>query len=119
MTVITRLSDSATTTPTLVLGWTDERESQTVVHDLIGGGIAVTLVDSRPRSGTMSLLYSTEANAVAARDLLASADEYTIADPDRAAAVDMQFVTLSTSLVLDDESRDAWQIDVDFQEIEP
>lgn len=118
-TTITRLSDSATTQPVLVLEWQARSESETQVHALIGGGIAVTVIPAQPRAGTIPLLYATEADALAARALHQTGDTYTILDDDRTLIVNMQYVVLRVSEALETETRDFWQIDVDYQEVLP
>ena len=117
MTTITRTSDSATTTPELVLGYTTERTSATEVHDLLSGDIAVTLVKPRPRSGTLALLYPEEADAWAGFDLhTEQADTFTLTEA-LVASVGMSYVALSASLELDDETRSVWVLSVEYQEV--
>lgn len=116
MTTITRTSDSASSSPELVLGYDTERTSATVVHDLLEG-IAVTVVAARPRSGTIEYFYPVEADAFAALELHADlADTFTLSDATRP-DVGMVYVALSTALALDDETRDAWVLSVEYQEI--
>lgn len=119
MTTITRDSDSASSEPVLVLGYTARRESGTVVHELIDGSIAIRLVPGRPRSGTIEYLYSDEAAAWAALALHADlADTYTLADTTRA-EVGMVYAALATEIRLDEETRDVWVVAVDYQEVQP
>lgn len=117
---ITRTSDSATTTPDLVLGYGASRESRNVIHDLIGGDIAVTLVTSRLRSGMLELFYSSEAEAWASFALHTDlADTFTLASDD-VTPVDMTYVLGegAVTVTLDDETRAVWVVAVDFQEVE-
>lgn len=117
-TTITRTSDSATTIPDLVLGYEASRESRNVVHDLIGGGIAVTLVDPRPRSGTLELLYPLEADAAAAFDLHSVASTFTLVNDDLT-GIDMTYVLDgSLGVALDDETRAVWVVSVGYQEVD-
>lgn len=118
-TTITRVSDSATTSPDLVLGYATDRAGRNIVHDLLGGdGIAVVLIAPRPRSGTLELFYTDEADAWAALELHTStADSFTLADTDRP-AIGMAYVLDSSgvSLALDEETRDHWVVSVNYQE---
>lgn len=118
MTTITRSSDSATTTPTLVLGYDTAYEGRNVVHDLIGGGIAVTLVPQRLRSGTLELFYADRDEAWEAVELHRGTDTFTITDAD-VPEVGMAYVANTVSPALEDSTRAAWVVSVDYQEIEP
>lgn len=115
--VITRTSDSATTTPVLVVGYRTERQSRNVVHNLIGGDIAVTLVDPRPRSGELVLLYDNETDAWAGYNLHGAAAVFTLAS-DEVASVDMAYVIDGTvAIALDDQSQAVWLVTVGYQEV--
>ena len=107
---------SDTTAPTLVLGYQSEHESQNVVYDLIGGGIAVALIQPRPRSGTLDLFYPVEADAEECRTIhIRETTFQLITDRD---SVGMVYVVAGRVRVsLDDETRDHWTVSVDYQEI--
>lgn len=107
-----------TTSPLVVLGYQTARESQNIVHDLIGGGIAVTLIRPRPRKGTLELGYLLEADAAAALALHARETTFTLTDSDRASVTMTYVVDGSISLELFDETRDRWVVSVDYQEVE-
>lgn len=109
---------SATTSPALVLGYETSRESQNVVHDIIGGGIAVTLVRPRPRAGTLELFYLTEEDAFDSLALHSRETTFSITDTDRP-RVDMTYVTEgSMDLALDEEGRVRWVLSVGYREVE-
>lgn len=118
-TTITRVSDSATTTPDLVLGYETSRQSRNIVHELIGGGISITLVPASPRSGALQLFYIAEADAWASMALHATADSFTLADTD-IPDVGMTYVLSgSVDIALDEQTRAQWVVTVNYQEIEP
>jgi len=109
---------SDTISPVLVLGYETERESQNIVHDIIGGGIGVTLIRPRPRSGTLNLLFTEEADAKDALDTLSRETTFTLSDTDRS-TIAMTFVANGRiGLVLDSETRDTWEVAVDYQEVD-
>lgn len=109
---------AATSSPALVLGYQTARESQNIVHDIIGGGIAVTLVRPRPRSGRLELFYLTEAAAFDALTKHSRETTFTLTDTDRP-AVNMTYVTEGAiDLALDEEGRTRWIVSVGYQEIE-
>lgn len=116
-TTITRTSDTAETHPDLVLGYATSVESRNVIHDLIDGSIAVTLVAARPRAGTLELFYVDEAEAWAALSMHRSADSFTIVDSDRPDIGMTYVVDGRIGLALDDSTRDHWQVSVGYQEV--
>lgn len=109
----------ATISPALVLGYKTSRESQNIVHDIIGGGIAVTLIQPRPRSGTLELFFLTEAAAFDALTKHSLETTYTLTDTDRP-SVNMTYVTEGTiDLELDDQGRTRWVVSAGYQEVLP
>lgn len=117
-TTITRTSDAATTTPTQVLGYAALLEGRNVVSDLIGGGIAVTLIPQRMRSGTLELLYADRAEAWAAVELHRGTDTFTLDDTD-VPEVGMLYTANTIAPALEDQTRALWIVSIEYQEIEP
>lgn len=108
----------ATISPLLVLGYETDRESQNIIHDIIGGGIGVTLIRPRPRSGTLELLFNAEGPSKNAMDLLSRETTFTLSDTDLD-SVAMAFVPSgSIGLALDSATRKEWTVSVDYQEVE-
>ena len=107
------------TSPALVLGYDTQRASQNIVHDIIGGGIAVSLIRPRPRAGTLELFYLTEAAAFAALDLHSIESTFSLADSDRP-AVNMTYALdgSGVQVALDPETRNRWIVSVSYQEVE-
>lgn len=103
--------------PTLVLGYGTSRESLNIVHDIIGGGIAVTLIRPRPRAGTLELFFSEETPAFEALELHSRESTFTLSDTDRP-AVGMTYVVEGTSDLALDGSRKRWTLSVGYQEVE-
>lgn len=118
-TTITATASTATTTPVVVNGYQTSRQSQNIVHDLISGGIAVALIAPRPRSGTLRLVYETEADAFAALALHEAEDSFTLTDTD-VSSVNMTYVLApggTLSLALDEETLTVWVLEVPYQEV--
>ncbi|WP_433586364.1 hypothetical protein [Microbacterium hydrocarbonoxydans] len=108
----------ATSSPALVLGYKTSRQSQNIVHDIIGGGIAVTLIRPRPRAGTLELFYLTEAAAFDALAKHARESTFTLTDTERP-SVNMTYATEGAiDLALDDQGRKRWIVSVGYQEVE-
>lgn len=121
MTSVISVNDgtSSTISPTLVLGYETSRESLNIVHDLIGGGIAVTLVRPRPRAGTLEFFFTSEADAFDALTKHSRETTFTLADTDRASVNMTYVVDGSTNLALDNATRTRWVVRVGYQEVEP
>ncbi len=107
-----------TTYPVMVLGYETDREGRNIVHDLIGGGVAVALIAPRPRSGELRLLYASEALALAAVSLHANETTFTLTNTDRPAIGMAYVVNGSVRLELDPQTRRMWTVTVPYQEVE-
>lgn len=117
-TTITATGSAATTEPLLVLGYQTSRTSRNEIHDLISGGIAVSLVAPRPRSGILELFYADEAEAFASLNLHAEETTFQLSDDSRP-SVNMAYVIDGIlSVALDDETREHWVVSVGYQEVE-
>lgn len=109
----------ATTSPVLVLGYETARESRNIVHDTLDGGIAVSMIPPRPRSGVLRLFYLDEATAAAALELHGR-DAYFTLDSDERPSISMAYIIRDAlELRLDEDTRERWTLDVGYQEIEP
>lgn len=107
-----------TVTPILIDGYEATRESRNVVHVIIGTPEpAVTLRPAGPRRGTLTALFATRADALAAEAILAADDVLTFADPD-VPSLSMTFVVDGDVTVgLDDETRALWTVAFSFLEV--
>lgn len=108
-----------TTVPDLVVGYETTREARTLIHDTLDGGIAVSLIPPRPRSGTLRLFYRSETAAKAAMDLHGRETSFGLESTERP-TIDMSYVvTGSVRVALDEATLDRWTVDVGYQEIAP
>ena len=116
---MTSLTDGTTTIlPVLVDGYAASRESRTILHPIIGSAeTAVSLQPAALRSGTLQLLFTTLADAVAAADALAVATVWTLTDDDQASIGMMFVVTDAIEPSLDPESRELGLVSFSFQEL--
>lgn len=117
MTTITRLAvGGGTTTPTFVTGYQAAYEAANVVHQLIDGTIAVTIVGQRPRSGTLHLYYTDETDAWDGVALHLGVSTFELEDAD-VAGVAMVYAAGTVSPVVRASDAELWLVDVDFQEL--
>lgn len=118
MSTFTADNAAGATTPELVLGYAGTRESRNIVHSLISGGVAVSLIAPAGRSGEFQLLYETEADAFDALDLFAEETSFTITGGEIPAVEFTFVVTDSTMVELDDDTRAVWVVTLGYQEVD-
>ena len=100
--------------PTLVLGYQTAREVPSLSHTIIGRGDPdVTLKPAGTRSGTLELFFTSEADYLAASDVLTRTSVLTLADTDYP-SLGMSFVVRSISARLE---LDRWVVSVGYQEV--
>lgn len=111
---------AGTTTPMTVLSpYATSLQSRNVIHDLIGGGIAVSLVRPRPRSGQIALMYDTEADAYACVALHEQETTFTLTEPDVPNVSMTYVIDGDVTVELDEDTLTVWTVTVGFQEVEP
>jgi hypothetical protein len=115
---VSTITDGATTlTPILVLGHTVEAESRNVVHRILGGGVDVTLRDALPRSGTLSVLCADAAAGYAMLAMHRAGSVLTLTDVD-VPEVNMTYVVSGpVRLNLDEDTRELYVLEAEFQEV--
>lgn len=115
---ITAGNGAGATSPLLILLPIEpENESGNVIHDLIGGGIAVSLVDPRPRSGELLLLYGDESTAQQSYELHRAKTTFTLDWPARAMLDGLVYIVTRLRPVLDEGTRVRWVVHVGYQEV--
>jgi len=107
--------------PTLVDGYEASIEARSIVHRILGRTDPdITARPAGLRSGTLSLVFASRAEAWAAVTVLREPQSLTLTDAD-VPEVGMSFVVANGALVprLDDETRSVWILTVPFEEIAP
>lgn len=114
---ISATNGAGTTGPLAVTGYATERQSRNIIHDVLDGGIAVSFVPLRPRSGTLVTVYDNRADAWAAYELYASSDTFTYVNAELP-EVSMTFALDGRlSIEPDEEITGIWYVDVSYQEV--
>lgn len=106
-------------TPDMVDGWQQARPSRTREHPLISGGSDFTHTPPGPRSVRPSLIFATEADALAAEILFVTAP-YVDVTSDERDVVAGRYVTAdggSIELGLDPQTRRVFIVAVDLTEM--
>jgi hypothetical protein len=109
-----------TIAPHLVLGWSSNQESRTVVHAIMDRPDPdVTLKPASARTGTLQLLFLSATAADAARALLGTGAIFTVAGAET--WLDgFRFVPAGTlGAALEDATRGLWVVAADFAEVLP
>lgn len=105
-------------TPTVIDGYESTRRSSNIMHPILGSeNVDVTYRPAKLRSGTLRMVFSSEADALEAEFLHANGTVFTIASTDRTAIVMSYAVDGDITLRLDDETRAVWLLDVGYQEV--
>lgn len=111
--------------PLVIDGWDSSRESQNVLQQVIGGGVDALLRPAAPRSGTLSAVFVSMADAFALEALLSAGEVVDFADSDLP-ILDMSFVTSGAiriskgedAITLEDGTETfAWSVGFDFQQV--
>lgn len=103
-------------TPLAVLGYKATRTRQLSTFIAINGQPFTAQGAITLRSGTLTFLFETEMDAFACEILHASGRILTYTDDDHP-NTGMTYIAGSVSPALDDTSRTAWTVDVDYQEV--
>jgi hypothetical protein len=112
-------SDAGTFSPYLRLNATQSINSRNVVHELIGGGVAVTFGGTTEDVTTLEMLFTSEADSLTAYDQLNAGHVFELVDYSKT-STSMFFVVAGTvSREYLTETEDTWQISVDVQEVTP
>jgi hypothetical protein len=109
----------ASSQPVLVTGYQSRRQTAHVFHDVLGGGQDVTLRPASPRSGTLSCLFTSEAEALNCENIHTGTDILTFADSDLPTTGMTYVADGAITRALDSQSRALWTVDIDYREVTP
>jgi hypothetical protein len=120
-TITQTVSPFTSTEPELVDGFQSSVDSNNIMHTLANGQTRAVFRTASLRKGTMRLVYGADETASRAAELMFAAGEYfELEDADRSSIDGMVFaVSGSIARSLDDDTRDVWVVEVEFEEIEP
>lgn len=118
-TTISATNGAGNTSPLAILApYSTAWQSRNIVHDTIGGDIAVSLVPPRPRSGTLELLYAAEDDAYACSALHGVQTSFTLSEPEVPHMAMTYVVDREVSTRLNEQTGE-WVVSVGFQEVAP
>lgn len=117
-TTISANNGAGTSSPLTALSpYASTRTGRNVIHDLIGGDIAVSLVSPRPRSGTIEYLFDNEQDAFDCLTLHGEETSFTLTAD--LSTVSMTYVVDGSGVTirLDEQSLRAWIVAVGYQAV--
>lgn len=112
----------ATIAPQQVMSISSEQASGTIIHPILGRSYPdVTIRPAAMRTGTIEMGFygpNSEADSATARALIATGGVFTIASEERATLSMTCVASGRIALQLEDTTRDAWVLSVDYQEVQ-
>lgn len=104
-----------TITPDQVLVWESSTEAGNAIHELVGGGVDVTLGSDHTQMGTIRCIFLDEAAATAAHSAMRSSAVWTLTS---SLSIGMTFVRAGQmTLKLHEQTRAAWHLDIGYREV--
>lgn len=112
-------SDAGSFSPLLRLNADQSVESRNVIHQLIGGGVAVTFGEDSLSTTTLEMLFTSEAAANTAYTQLRTGHVFEMTDYSKTTTSGYFVVAGNIQRAYEIESGDTWTITVDVQEVIP
>lgn len=112
-------SDVGSFSPLLRLTAEQTIDSRNVVHDLLGGGVAVTFGGEAKSTTTLEMLFTSEASCLDAYTKLNTGHIFQLTDYSKTSTSMYFAVAGSLNRTYEVDSEDTWIITVDVQEVQP
>lgn len=112
-------SDVGSFSPLLRLSATQTIASRNVIHELIGGGVAVSFGGDSPATSSLDMVFTSEADSLTAYEQLNTGHIFELTDYSKT-STSMFFVVsgnITREYVI--ESEDTWTISCDIQQVVP
>jgi hypothetical protein len=112
-------SDAGTFSPLMRISAEETTASRNVIHELLGGGVAVTFGENALSTSTLEMVFTSEASCLDAYTQLKTGHIFELTDYDKT-STSMFFVvsgTIDREFII--ESNDTWTLNVDVQQVEP
>lgn len=111
---------ATTIAPDIIDGFDSRRDSANIVHEILGrSNPDITFRPAGLRTGTLTLVFASETESAAAENVHVSGTVFTIVSTDRATIQMTYVVQGEISRKLDAETRDAWVVEIGYQEVTP
>jgi hypothetical protein len=113
------LSDVGTFSPLMRISAQETLTSRNVIHELLGGGVAVTFGENALSTSTLEMVFTSEEDCFEAYNQLRAGHIFRLIDFDKT-STSMYFVVsgnIDREFII--ESNDTWTLNVDIQQVEP
>lgn len=112
-------SDVGTFSPYLRTSAEETISSRNIIHELLGGGVAVTFGGDSLTTSTLEMLFTSEADSLEAYTILNNGHIFELTDYDKTSTSTYFVVAGTISRSYEIESNDTWTITVDIQQVTP
>jgi hypothetical protein len=112
-------SDVGDFSPYLRINAEQTISSRNIIHELLGGGVAVTFGGDAQATTTLEMIFTSESDSLDAYNKLNTGHVFELTDYSKT-STSMYFVVagnISRNYLL--QTEDTWQINVDVQEVTP
>ena len=116
---VTVTSDAGTFTPALRLTANETIKTRNVVHELLGGGVAVTFGGEGQSTTTLEFVFKSESAANMAFNQLNTGHLFQITDTNKPTTSQYFSVAGNITRSFVDDTADVWIVTVDVQEVTP
>jgi len=112
-------SDVGSFSPLLRMSAEATISSRNTIHELIGGGVAVTFGGDSPATSTLEMLFTSEADSLDAYTQLNTGHIFQLTDYSKTSTSTYFVVSGSITRTYVTDTEDTWTISVDIQEVTP
>lgn len=112
-------SDVGSFSPLLRMSAETTISSRNIIHELIGGGVAVTFGGDSKGTSTLEMLFTSEAASLAAYTQLNTGHIFQLTDYSKTSTSTYFVVAGSITRTYVPDTEDTWTISVDIQEVTP
>jgi hypothetical protein len=112
-------SDVGTFSPLMRISATEEIETRNIVHDLLGGGVAITFGGRSLITSALEMVFTSEADSVDAFTQLNTGHIFELTDSSKPSTSIYFVISGSINRELQIDSTDTWVITADVQQVEP
>lgn len=112
-------SDVGNFSPYLRLSAQQTIDSRNTIHELLGGGVAVTFGGTTLSTSSLEMLFTSEAASLDAYTKLSTGHIFQLTDYSKTSTSMYFVVSGSIERRLEIESEDVWIITCDIQQVEP
>lgn len=112
-------SDVGSFSPLLRMSASATISSRNIIHNLLGGGVAVTFGGDSQATSTLEMLFTSEADSLDAYTQLNTGHIFELTDYSKTSTSTYFVIAGSITRTYVTESEDTWTISADIQEVTP